>query len=393
MTDSAIAPRPTIPDSEFAERGTRLQKALGENGLDILLVNSNEADFANVRYLSDYWPVFESAGVLVPASGELSLLVGPESETFAVDRSRIPRIRLLAAYRESSDPEYPGIDVSTFTDVFEEARQPNPARIGIAGSFATNFVMLEELRATFPDAEFVRADYLLSELRMIKSEAELACLRDAFRISELALDAVLGEIRPGVTELELVGVAQQTMYANGAEYESFPQYVLSASNSRHAISRASHREIQKHEMVQLNLGARVCGYSPAVGRPVAVGKLPASQRAVIDFCLEAHHQVASWLRGGVIAGDIARRFHKLYVDSGHENLYLYGPAIGLGLMEVEAPWMEPDSTYPLKKNMTFQIDTFALSPEIGVRWENGARIVEDGVELLAGKHMELVEID
>jgi Xaa-Pro aminopeptidase len=392
MAESVSGTHPVISDAEFAERARRLQALVGESEFDILLVNGHEADFANVRYLSDYWPIFESAGVLVPPSGPLTLLIGPESETYAADRSTVPRIRKLAAYRESADPEYPDVAVSTYSDVFEEAGHPDPVRIGIAGSFATNFVMLEALRAAFPRAEIVRADDALTALRSIKSEAELACLREAFRISELAIDAILAEVRPGLTELELVGVAQQAMYANGAEYEGMPQYVLSGPNSRHAISRATHRQLRSGEALQLNISARVSGYSSGVGRVVAIGKLGASQRTVIEFCLEAHQEVASWLREGVLARDVAIRFRQFYTDHGHEDLYLYGPVHGLGLIEVEPPWVETTSDYAFAKDMTFQIDTFALSPEIGVRWENGVRILADGVEAFSGRHMELLEI-
>ncbi|MBC7288641.1 MAG: aminopeptidase P family N-terminal domain-containing protein, partial [Armatimonadetes bacterium] len=51
---------PTIPAEEFASRIARVQQRLNEEGLDALLVHSDEADFANVRYLSDYWPMFET---------------------------------------------------------------------------------------------------------------------------------------------------------------------------------------------------------------------------------------------------------------------------------------------------------------------------------------------
>jgi hypothetical protein len=55
-----------IPPWEFEERIRRVQRELGSRGLDAVIVHSNEADFANVRYLSDYWPAFESAGVDCP---------------------------------------------------------------------------------------------------------------------------------------------------------------------------------------------------------------------------------------------------------------------------------------------------------------------------------------
>lgn len=392
MLSESTETLPTIADEEFADRGRRLQSLVADEGLDVLLVNSSESDFANVRYLTDYWPVFEFAGVVVPPAGPLTLLIGPESETFARDRSRRDRIRMLSEYRESADPDYPDIQVDTYASVFEESGVPSPKRIGLAGSFATNFIMLEALRRAFPDAELVRADALLTQLRAVKSEAELACLRAAFRISEEAIGEILEVIRPGLTELQLVGVAQEAIYRRGAEYEGMVQYVMSGPNSRHAISRASHRVLRAGEVVQLNISARVAGYSSGVGRPIVLGRLEPEQRAILEFGLEAHHATASWLRAGVTASDVARRYRRYFAEHGRDDLFLYGPCHGLGLIEVEPPWMEETSDYALQENMTFQIDTFVLTPEFGARWENGARITDDGIELLSDRRMEVVEI-
>lgn len=392
MITPAAETLPSISDAEFAERGERLQALVAEEGLDLLLVNSSESDFANVRYLSDYWPVFEFAGVVVAPEGPLTLLIGPESESFAVDRSRVPRIRKLTEYRESADPEYPEIEVETYASVFQEAGAPAPRRIGIAGSFSTNYVMVESLREAFPQAELVRADQLLTRLRSIKSEAELDCLRAAFRISEQAIEQILESLRPGMTELQVVGIAQEAIYERGAEYEGMVQYVLSGPNSRHAISRATGRVLRAGEVVQLNISARVAGYSSGVGRPVALGRLLPDQREILEFGLEAHRATMSWLRAGVMASDVAKRYRAFFGEHGREDLYLYGPCHGLGLIEVEPPWMEETSDYPLAENMTFQIDTFVVGPEFGGRWENGARVLADGVELFSDHRMEVLEL-
>jgi Xaa-Pro aminopeptidase len=383
---------PSIPNQEFAERGQRLQHLLADSEYDILLVNGNEAEFANVRYLSDYWPIFESAGVVIPPSGALTLLIGPESETYAADRSRVDRIRMLSAYREAADPEYSDISVTSFAEVFDEAGVSSPRVIGLAGSFATNYIMLEDLRAAFPQAQIRRADSLLTQLRIKKSDAELACLREAFRISEAAVEAILKKVKPGWTELEVVGVAQETMYAEGAEYEGMPQYVLSGPNTRHAISRPTHRRLEPGDVVQLDISARVAGYSSGVGRILTVGPIPARDRELIDFCRDAHEEFVSWMRAGVISGDLARRYRQFFTDRGHGDYFLYGPAAGLGLMEVEAPWMEPTSTYALEETMTFQIDTYALSDTVGARWENGVQVLREGTELFSHKNMEVIDI-
>jgi len=382
----------SIPAEEYGKRLAKAQELLAETDLDVLLVNSNEADFANVRYFSNYWPVFEMAGVLIPKQGEPTLLIGPESQTFAQDRSQILRIRRMAEYRESADPAYPGVEVSTFKDMFAEVGVRSPKKIGIAGYLVTTLPVLDGLKQSFPDASIVRADEIMVKLRSVKSESEVACLREAFRISELAVDAILAAIRAGMTELQVVGIAQEVIYANGAEYEGMPQYVLSGRNSTHAISRSTHKIIEKGDLVQLNISARVDGYSSGVGRPVCLGRMTGKMRRLVEFGKLAHEKTVEWIRAGVIASEVARKYHQLFVDNGYEEHFLYGPCHGLGMIEVEPPWMEITSDYPLLENMTFQVDTFVQDVEFGLRWENGIRVMPTGVEMFSNRNMEILEI-
>ncbi len=383
---------PYIPLDEYAERLQVAQRLLQETDLDILLVNSNEADFANVRYFSNYWPIFEIAGVVIPRTGNPCLLIGPESETFARDRSVIPDIHKMVEYRESADPAYPGVKVSTFPEVFASVGVRNPKRIGIAGYLVTTLPVADGLRQAWPKAELVRADDLMIQMRSIKSDAEIACLREAFRISEIAVEEILKVMKPGMTELQVVGIAQKVIYDHGAEYEGMPQYVLSGPNSTHAISRPTHRIMQPGELVQLNISARVDGYSSGVGRPVCLGRMPARMKECVAFGLEAHNKTKEWMKAGVIASDIAKRYQAFFKEKGFADHFLYGPCHGLGMIEVEPPWMESISDYPLAANMTFQIDTFVQGREFGLRWENGVRVKEDGVELFSSRCMEILEL-
>jgi Xaa-Pro aminopeptidase len=66
----------------------------------------------------------------------------------------------------------------------------------------------------------------------------------------------------------------------GGEYEAHPVYVLSGPNSSNAIGRATDRVIRKGDMVQINLGARIDGYSPSIGRPIVMGKATDEMRGV-----------------------------------------------------------------------------------------------------------------
>jgi len=60
----------TIPQSEFETRWATLQKRMAAADLDILIAHGDEADPSNVRYLSDYWPLFETGGVALGRTGE-----------------------------------------------------------------------------------------------------------------------------------------------------------------------------------------------------------------------------------------------------------------------------------------------------------------------------------
>ncbi len=64
-----------IPDHEYKERVARAAKILQREKLDAMIVNSNEADYANARYFSGFWPLFERSGVAISASGDAALMV------------------------------------------------------------------------------------------------------------------------------------------------------------------------------------------------------------------------------------------------------------------------------------------------------------------------------
>lgn len=386
--------RVMIPDWEYKERVQRAAKLAGEKGLDVFLVNSNEADYANVRYFSGFWPLFERAGVAITPAGDTGLIVGPESVIFAADVSRIDRIFTSLAYRESADPLYPETKTLSYKDIFRSlgVRGEN-IKIGIGSFLDTNAVMTESLKNDYPNAEIIKADDIMLALRGVKSENELNCMREGFRITELAMNEVIKNLKPGATELQMVGIAQRVIYENGAEYEGLPMYVFSEKSTRHAISRPSYKVIEKGDLVQLNLSAKVDGYSPSVGIPVCVGKLTKEKRELVEFGLYAHDWTVSQIKAGVRASEIAKGFYNLYVTNGYKENFVYGPCHGTGMIEVEAPWMETTSDYLLKPNMTFQVDTFVSGSSFGLRWEKGIVVNENGCDSLCSPIGKIIELD
>ena len=153
---------------EFQSRIKRFQQNLRAAGLDAALVHSNEADLANVRYLTEYWPAFEATAVFVPARGKPVLLIGPESLTYAQRRSVVPDILKMVEYRESAEPQYPGIPVASYRDVVQRAMPGRKLKkLGIVAWSITTLPVWMRLQNDLPGVKFVKADDTLSTLRII----------------------------------------------------------------------------------------------------------------------------------------------------------------------------------------------------------------------------------
>ena len=166
-------------------------------------------------------------------------------------------------------------------------------------------------------------------------------------------------------------------------------YVFSEASTRHAISRSSYRKFEKGDIVQLNLSAKIDGYSAAIGYPIVLGKLEGHRRDVVLFGLEAHNWTEKQIKAGVMACDVAKQFYDYYVANGYKDNFVYGPMHGTGIIEVEAPWVETTSNYPFKPNMTFQIVGSAESNPREQRISNESPV---GAGLLGHKLGETVDI-
>lgn len=381
-----------ILQSEFEERIRKFQSNIRKEGLDACLVHATESDMAHVRYLSEYWPTFETAAVLVPAEGAPVLLVGPESDLYASRRSFFTHIEKMIEYRESAEPDAPGMSFITYKDLIAKYMPNGIKKLGIVGWAITSLPVYMSLKEQLPGVELVKADMTLWPLRFVKSDGELACMREAFRISELAVEAILNEIEPGMTELQVIGIAQREIYKHGGDYEGHALYCFCGQATNNAISRPTHNKIVANEVIQLNIGARVGGYSSSIGLPFSIGPLPERKKRLVEFGLEAHKKTIEMLRAGIPAGQVVNGYEAWVKERGFGQYLLYGPCHSIGMMEVERPWMESTSDYLLEENMTFQVDTFFYDHDFGLRWENGAIIKEGGVELMSSKFMKMIEV-
>lgn len=389
--------RPRIPDSEFVERAHNLQKLMRQEGVDILLAFGNEAEPQFSRYFCDYWPSFETCGVLLAQKGDPVLLIGPESYTFAADRSRVRDIRRLAAFRESSNPEYPGEKLETIDQVIDGMVDGGIKRFAIAGYNLIPHITYQEIcdaLKKYGDVRPERGDELVMRLRMVKSENELNCLRYAGMITAKAFDYTLAHMKVGMTELQVRGLACAAMYEYGAENESYPMWMLAGAGGNQAISRARHKVISADDAVMLQIGARYEGYASTIGRPVFFGN---ADKKLIDAAragYEAHDVICAQLFAGNNAKNVADAYYEVMGRNGYRDWLLYGPCHATGLMEGEPPWIESNSDYPLFENMTYCVDIFMgdKASAQGFRIEDSVRVGKECAENMTNYPKEIFRL-
>ncbi|MEM9998340.1 MAG: aminopeptidase P N-terminal domain-containing protein [Bacteroidota bacterium] len=240
--------------------------------------------------------------------------------------------------------------------------------------------------ANKPDTRFLRSH--LSQARSIKSEAELALLQEAIDITGLALTEAIRSIEPGMAEYEVEALIEYVFKRNGAEYPGFPSIVGSGENAVVLHYTSSRRPMEAGDMVVMDVGAEVRGYTADVTRSVPVdGTFSDEQRAIYALVLRANEAAIEATR----AGDDFRAPHRVAQAIIAEGL------MDLGLIdtpdEVRRFFMHGTSHYlgldvhdagdygPLQPGQVITIEPgvyIAASPDVPeAYWNIGIRIEDD----------------
>jgi len=389
MTNARIE----IPRSEYDRRIAAIQKTLQEQDIDLLVTHACGCESANVRYLTNFWAVFDFVGVLVPREGKPVLLTGgPESYDFAVEFAEIDDIRVHPMYVETSAPEWDKpTDAWDYTGILDEIRQRFPLKkIGVANFNIIPSTILEDIKKGAPDAEIFDADELIMRHRWYKSDIEVAVLREAFRITEEAVKHTVDMIEPGVREWEIQANWLSEIYKMGAEGTGYPCWVTSGPTTYQSLCKATDRPVEKDSMVQLSLGAKYNGYCGNMCRAIVLGDLPGKHLDMIKVALECTNDTIGRMGPGVPFTGVYDEFQKTLESYGFKGLNLYGPAHGTGLQECEGPWVDNRGSLVMEPNMVFNIDVWIADDKYGVRFEDGVLITDKGAEELSSWRREII---
>jgi Xaa-Pro aminopeptidase len=353
-------------------------------GLDACFVYGDEYRRENLRYVSNYWPIFERGALVIASEGEPIVLAAPEGEEVCREASAWGDIRLVPDFACVTVPdeiEYPQANYTNFRDVFRELQGTNKwTRVGIVGLDAMSHAVLETLRSSLPDCELVDANAILHRIRLIKSEHELACLKEAARIADVGYRALMQAAEVGKTELQLAAAAHEAAYAEGAENVVFC-LVSSGARVGTIIGRATNKVIEDGDMVMAALAVQAEGYIATVNFPFVVGSMSQRQRELIDLLVEAADRVLPCLKAGEPLSAPVRAVKGYFREQGVDRYDLYPPMHGCGVAEAESPYPDEHASGLFEAGMTVNTDISLFGhPGGSNRIEEGFVITEDGYE-------------
>jgi Xaa-Pro aminopeptidase len=345
-----------MSDIHETRRG-RARQVLAAAGTDAALITNR----INVRYLTGL--VSSNAALLLTADGQAVLSTD----------SRYAG----TAERECADVELL-IERAVEVGLVMRALADGRSVIGFEDQQMT--VSRHSALALLADGsgELVPLGGALDELRIVKDSVELELLATACAITGEAFSAVLGWLRPGVSEREFAVVLERAMVDLGAEALAFDTIVASGPNGAIPHHVPGSRRLEAGDLVTIDCGARYGGYHADMTRTVAIGPPAGWQREVYRIVEEAQ---AAGVAAAVVGADVDEVdgvARDLIADAGHGEHFSHGVGHGVGLEIHEAPWLGAGKTGTLQDRVPITIEPGIYLPGAG-----GVRI-EDTLVVRAG---------
>jgi Xaa-Pro aminopeptidase len=341
-----------IGTSIHAQRLARLRAAMAEAGFTAIYTTHP----ANRRYLTGYTgedhPPNESAG---------ALLITPEA---AYLRTSV----VNAAQARAEAPDYDIVAYATLDQAAQQlqeiAARHALTRLGFDES-AMLYTTYQWLGATLPGIELAETGSLISDLRVIKDDAEIALLRCAQAITVAAFVEVSARIVTGMTEKEVAWELEKAVRAHGGDGLGFSTIVGAGENGARPHHTVTDRPIRAGEPIVIDMGAQYEGYSGDLTRTVVVGEPDEQFRRIYDVVLRAMRHAEEVARPGLTGGDLDAAARGVITEAGYGEAFLHGLGHGIGLQVHEAPSARREGEDVFAAGMTLTIEPGIYLPDWG----------------------------
>ncbi len=247
------------------------------------------------------------------------------------------------------------------------------------------------LAEALPGVELRPAPRLVTALRAVKDEAELALIRRAMAQAEEAFARLLPEVRPGRSERELALELEFLMRRLGADGAAFDFIVASGPRSSLPHGQPTDRRLQAGDLVTFDFGARFAGYHSDITRTVVVGRADERQREVYEVVRAAQAAALAAVREGAKAEDVDRAARDVIAAAGYGERFGHSTGHGVGLEVHEYPTLAPRRDDLLVAGMVVTVEPGVYIPGWGgVRIEDTVVVTPSGCEVLCRTPKELL---
>ncbi len=359
------------------ERLRVVAEAVREAGLSALLLTPGP----DLRYVTGYdaKQLERLTCLAIPADGDPFLLV--------------PRLELKAA--QASPAAGQDLEMLTWGETEDpfwmiKRRLGGPESIGLSDRMWALHVL--QFQETFPHARQRLASTVLSPLRVRKTQAEAAALREAGAAIDRVHAKVPGWLRPGLTEREVGAKIAEAILAEGHAQVDF-MIVGSGPNAASPHHEVSDRIIQRGDVVVVDIGGTMpSGYCSDCTRTYAIGEPPAEFAKYYAVLRDAQDEACEAVRPGVPAQDIDRTARRIITDAGYGEWFIHRTGHGIGLESHEDPYIVEGNDTELEPGMAFSVEPGIYPGPHGARIEDIVICAGGGYERLNNVTRDLVVV-
>ncbi|MEL6618629.1 MAG: Xaa-Pro peptidase family protein [Pseudomonadota bacterium] len=373
-------PSLVFPAGEFRARLTRLQGEMAHTDLDALLLTSAADMFYVTGFLTRFWesparPWF----LLVPADG-VPVAVIPSIGAPLMGRTWISDIRTWDAPHPHDD------GVSLLADTIAQML-PRAARIGVPMGLETQFRMpladYARVIERVAPCRFVDGTAALQRTREIKSDAEIAKIRDICTVAGRAFDRMPEFVAAGRGLDTVFRDFQVALLNEGADWVSYVAGGAGPKGYVDVISPASPAPLTDGDVVMLDTGAVKDGYFCDFDRNICVGTPSDAIRRTHAALWQATETALNTLRPGMRASDA----HRILTDGlAGQGATPGGGRMGhgLGITLTEWPSFTPLDRTELRAGMVLTLEPSALVDDTHLLvHEENIVLRDDGPHLLS----------
>jgi Xaa-Pro aminopeptidase len=309
----------------YAARRSRLRERCHAGGSAAALVSRP----ANVRYLAGAAP--RGAVLLLGPAEDLLLCPGPPDDP-AVQGRPDEALRLRVLPGSGGDPAVAAAGLATGQGADGLAVEEHHLTVG----------RHRALRSAGPALRLADLGCAVEQLRVVKDEEEISCLRIGAEIADQALGELLESILVGRTERHLALELERRLVDHGADGPAFPTSVATGPNSGRRGHRPTDRRVEEGDFLSVCLGAAYRGYRCEIGRTFVIGTSPAGwQIELYDLVFAAQRAGRETLVPGAACRDVDRAARQVLDAAGYAEALTALTGHGVGLEIDEDPQLAP----------------------------------------------------